>query len=126
MSIEDTKSSHERNSATFLEDMYYQLISVETSRGESLYIPVQGRHSSLLGVLFLFLPEVHPLADRWFSPQPDSPTGQLRQESLLQEQKVPELLQEENVPMHTGFVWIHEEHYNNYRSLDIQFVSYDI
>ena len=87
-------------------DIYYQLISVETSSEESLHIPIQGRRLSLLALLFLFLPEAHPPTDRWSSPQPDSPTGQLHQESPLQQQKDTELLEEENVPAHTGFVRI--------------------
>lgn len=104
VNIEDT--SHETNSPTFLMEIYYQLISVETSREESLHIPIQGRHLSLLALLFLFLPEAHPLADCCSSPQPDRPTGQLHQESPLQKQKDAELLEEENVPTHTVFLWI--------------------
>lgn len=85
MNIDGT--SHESDSPTFLMGIYYQLISVETSRAESLRVPIQGRHLSLSALLFLFLPGAHPLAPRWSSPQPGSPTAQLHQESPLQWQK---------------------------------------
>lgn len=75
-------------------DIYYQLILVETSRGESMRVPIHGRHSSLLALLFLFPPEAHPPADGCSSPWPDGPTAPLHQESLLQQQKDAELLTE--------------------------------
>ena len=57
-------------------------------------VPIHGRHSSLLALLFLFPPEAHPPADGCSSPWPDSPTAPLHQESLLQQQKDAELLTE--------------------------------
>lgn len=94
LSAKYAESNQERNLPTFWMDIYYQWSSVETNRGESMRVPIRGRHSFLLALLFLFPPEAHPPADCCSSPRPDGPTAPLRQESRLQQQKDAELFTE--------------------------------